>query len=151
MYRLGLLSHEGLSRMCRVFPIAVETAESMATAVYSTGKLSSVARSRMISCTLAGKTSKGNPVSGTCATSARTALIVANAILFTCFVGSSMALLLTFIIVTIFYSGREYLRDLFLGIEVTSAHLVFLDDTFVLLSPESRISDVQHVAHLFTG
>jgi hypothetical protein len=48
--------------------------------------------------------------------------------------GSSMALLLTFVIIT-FYSRREYVHDLFLGIEVASAHLVFLDETLVLLSP----------------
>jgi len=45
-----------------------------------------------------------------------------------------MALLLTFVITT-FYSRRENVHHLFLGIEVASAHLVFLDETLVLLSP----------------
>jgi hypothetical protein len=45
-----------------------------------------------------------------------------------------MAFLLTFVITT-FYSRRENVHHLFLGIEVASAHLVFLDETLVLLSP----------------
>jgi len=54
-----------------------------------------------------------------------------------------MAFLLTFVITT-FYSRRENVHHFFLGIEVASAHLVFLEHLLNLTNKSSGILWRQH-------